>query len=186
MRHGRGTRRFARLWQSPRTTRLSAPHRYVGSLSRFVCLGRAPAARALFVAARTSARMRRSTATARVAFARSFSSQSYRLHARVCADVGSLACQQHAATFRLGLAPSRPPSTRGASRAHPEMAVPSGSPTAALGHRRTHPRTHAHTPSHSPTPVFARAGRAPSEGPRNRRNATVCSCIVCCCCWCDV
>ena len=64
MRHGRGTRRFARLWQSPRTTRLSAPHRYVGSLSRFVCLGRAPAARALFVAARTSARMRRSTATA--------------------------------------------------------------------------------------------------------------------------
>ena len=172
LRHGRGTRRFARLWQSPRTTRLSAPHRYVGSLSRFVCLGRAPAARALFVAARASAKMRRSTATARVAFARSFSSPS-----------GSM--RVFARTFGLLHASSMPPLSGSvwhhhARRQHGVHLVRIGRWRSHLvrpqPHSVTDARTHAHTPFHSPTPVFARAGRAPSEGPRNRRNATVCFC----------
>ena len=161
MRHCRGTRRFARLWQSPRTTRLSAPHRYVGSLSRFVCLGRAPAAHALFVAARTNAKMRRSTATARVAFARSFSSPS-----------GSM--RVFARTFGLLHASSMPPLSGSvwhhhARRQHGVHLVRIGRWRSHLVRRRTQPpthapthaRTHAHTPPHSPTPMFARAGRAP-------------------------
>ena len=158
LRHCRGTRRFARLWQSPRTTRLSAPHRYVGSLSRFVCLGRAPAAHALFVAARTNAKI-----------------DSYgpcRFRTFVLQPIRSM--RVFARTVGLLHASSMPPLSGSvwhhhARRQHGVHLVRIGRWRSHLVRRRTQPpthapthaRTHAHTPPHSPTPMFARAGRAP-------------------------